>query len=63
MTHYTRVDIQQPGLIWPVGLEFDEKWYGHTTVLRVGDRINVLGQIESVHSLGLQLHNCELIQS
>jgi len=61
--HVTKVDLQQPGIRWPVGLEFDEKWHGHIIALRIGDKINVLGQIEAVNQLGLQLHNCELIQS
>jgi hypothetical protein len=61
--HVTVVDIQQPGIRWPVSLEFDEKWHGYTTVLRIGDTINVLGQIDEVGTLGLQLHNCEIIQS
>jgi hypothetical protein len=59
--HVTRVDLQQPGIRWPVGLEFDEKWHGHIIALRVGDKINVLGQIQAVNRLGLHLHNCELI--
>lgn len=62
-SHITRVEVQQQGLIWPVSLEFDEKWHGHVVVLRVGERIHAAGQIESVNRLGLRLQNCELVQS
>jgi hypothetical protein len=42
---------------------FRGNWIQRVVILRPGDRLTVIGQIERVSSIDLQLNNCELVDS
>ena len=52
----------QPSLKNGVAMLFDAEWLERIAVLRRGDEVTVLGQIDRMDVLSLWLHHCELLK-
>jgi hypothetical protein len=44
-----------------VYMYFDKEWVERLSVLKHGDAIRVIGEIEEIHRTHVQLHHCELV--
>lgn len=42
-------------------MSFEKKWIDQLSILRPGSNITVIGRIESVEAMGVNLGNCELV--
>jgi hypothetical protein len=65
-------DIDNAGIVFirhentnkAILLEFNEaKWVERISVLRLGDEVAVLGQLQYISGIGIRLENCELLDS
>jgi hypothetical protein len=57
-----QVTLTQPALKFTdVYMFFDAEWLERLSVLKHGDPVRIIGQIEEIHRTHIQLHHCELV--
>jgi hypothetical protein len=59
----TFADDNRPFSLAKVHLFFDSTWEGHISMLRKGQAISAIGQIESIDRFAVRLRSCELVST
>ena len=57
------IEYTHPLFYAQLTMYFRNDWIQRVLILKVGDQLTVIGQIDRVDRISLQLENCELVQS